>query len=193
MKQNYKKIIGLCILMALGIISLYYANMPQIEDKGNWVKLQESQKINGYLKIGKNIYGGDFDSCSLKYIDPLYGVDAGSFEVCINSGYARDKNHVYYPILETYREAETWGASRYDEYVVQGASPKSFKFIGDCYGIDGYTMYRMGEKVKWDDAVFNHYKKHDHMVDTTCHLCKTEMLLKKINEAEEVWKKRKQE
>ena len=159
---------------------LVLCDMSHIQDKGEWVKLQKSQKINGYLRIGDSIYGGDIDFNSLNFIEPLEGVDAESFEVCKNSDYARDKYHVYYPILEIYREAETWSASRYEKYVVDGASPKSFKYIGDCYGVDGYTMYRMGEKIKWDDAVVNHYQNHEHVTDTACSLCNMEIQLNRL-------------
>lgn len=175
MKKIYIVFSLLCILVLFCTICLHTSYILHIEDNGKWVKLQESQKINGYIRVGDNIYGGDIDSFSLKFIDPLEGVDAESFEVCENSNYARDKYHVYYPILETYRETETWCASRYDEYLVEGASPKSFKVLGDCYGIDGYTMYRMGKKVKWDDDVVNHYINHDSIKDSTCSFCKTEI------------------
>ena len=175
MKLGYRVFIGASLLASLlivGSVLLYYANMPQIVDKGEWVKLHKNQRINGYLRIGNQIYGGDIDLCFLKYFTPLKNVDAQTFEVCKNSGYARDKNHVYYPICEIYYEGDTWGGSQFKEYIVVGASPKTFIFLGDDYGIDGYAMYQSGVKVKRDNAVINHYQNHEHSSDSLCPICK---------------------
>jgi len=174
MKKKYIVIIVFCIIALIGTVCLYYANMPQVEDKGEWVKLQESQKINGWRRIGDKIYGGDIDLSDIQHFDPLKGVDAESFTACKNSKYAKDKNHVYFPIVEIAVDAETWGGGILKEYIVDGASPNSFKYLGDDYGVDGYTMYRMGEKVKWDKGVVNHYQNHEHRTDTLCPLCKME-------------------
>ena len=176
MKKKIIIITGFSILALIGAVCLYYANMPQVEDKGEWVKLQESQKINKWRRIGDKIYGGDIELGDLQFFTPLKYVDVESFMVCMNSAYAKDKNHVYYPIVEICIDAETWGGSYFKEYVVDGVSPKSFKFIGDDYGIDGYSMYRAGEKVKWNKEVFNHYLNHEQITDTLCSLCRRRKL-----------------
>ena len=57
MKRKYKGIISICISALLVVVYLYYAKMPQVEDRGEWVKLQKSHKINGYLRVDDKIYG----------------------------------------------------------------------------------------------------------------------------------------
>lgn len=161
MKRKYKGIISICISALLVVVYLYYAKMPQVEDRGEWVKLHKSHKINGYLRVDDKIYGGDFGISDIKYATPLKDVDPESFEVCKNSDYARDKNHVYYPIWVKCYDGETWGICEYVEYIVKGASPKSFKYIGKEYGVDGYTMYYRGEKTKWNDSLLVLMEKRD--------------------------------
>ena len=156
--KKANKVVILCMSALIGATCLYYVNIPQVKDKGEWVKLQDSQRINGWLRVGDKIYGGDFDLDDLHYFAPLKGVDAESFKVCKNSDYAKDKNCVYYPIVEIYRDAETWGGSHLVEYIVDGASPNSFKYVGGGYGVDGYSMYYHGVKIKWDNTVIDNYQ-----------------------------------
>jgi hypothetical protein len=85
---------ALSILLLSGCLS----DNSGIRDNGHWVKLKEGERIDGYTRIGNRIYGGYVDSTFLhKYLKPMRKIDINSFEVCVGSGYVRDKNHVYYP------------------------------------------------------------------------------------------------
>lgn len=128
------------------------------KDVGIWVKLEEGKSIDGYILNNNHIYGGEFDYVKdLKGIPPLEGVDIKTFEVCKGSGYARDKNHVYYPIRILACDGEGYGYLCYVEYIVKTnyfyglvsiyANPHSFKYIGNGYAVDGSTMYYRGRKL----------------------------------------------
>ena len=60
--------------------------------------------------------------------------------------YAKDKNHVYYPLHVIAVDADTFGYEYAAESIVKGASPSSFRYVGDGKGTDGYTMYRYGRR-----------------------------------------------
>lgn len=128
------------------------------KDAGIWVRLEEGKSIDGYLLIDNHIYGGEFDYVKdLKGIPPLEGVDIKTFEVCKGSGYARDKNYVYYPIRILACDGEDYGYLCYVEYIVKTnyfyglfsiyANPRTFRYIGDGYAVDGSTLFYRGKKV----------------------------------------------
>ena len=125
-------------------------NNSNIIDKGHWVKLNEGESIDGYTKIGNTIYGCYMDSIiDYHHFDSLTNVDVSTFEVCVGSGYARDKNHVYYPLRVVCVDAETWGGCYFEEYIIKKVSPNSFKYIKNGYAIDGNKMYFEGKEIKW--------------------------------------------
>ena len=144
------------------IIGLFFVSCHQspIEDQGAWRKLERNEKIGLYLRVGNRIYGGSFYIKDTIHITPLKDVDASTFEICEGTEYARDKNHVYYPIRIMCTDGEDWGGCYFEEYIVDGASPESFIYIKDDYGVDGYRMYNRGERIEWNDSVFDLSKRH---------------------------------
>ena len=60
--------------------------------------------------------------------------------------YAKDKKNVYYPLHVICVDADTYGYEYATETIVKGASPSSFRYVGDGKGTDGYTMYRYGTR-----------------------------------------------
>ena len=46
-----------------------------------------------------------------------------------------------------WRHADSYGYEYATEPIVKGASPSSFRYVGDGKGTDGYTMYRYGRRV----------------------------------------------
>ena len=129
-----------------------------IIDQGHWRHLELNEYASPYLRIGDSIYGGYLSEIELyKHLTPLKGVDANSFEICEESEYARDNKHIYYPLLVTCVDAETWGACYMVEYIVPNASPRTFKYIKDDYGVDSGNMYAEGHEIEWDDSVLNIY------------------------------------
>lgn len=90
------------------------------------------------------------DSNDYHFFDPLTDVDISTFEVCKGSGgYAKDKNRVYYPIVVTCVDGYEYSGCYFEEYVITGADPDTFKYLGDGYAVDRNNMYRYGEIVPW--------------------------------------------
>lgn len=126
-----------------------------INDSAKWVKLGAETRIDDYWNHHGKIYGGDYGDFSfddLGHFTPLI-CDASSFEVASGTGYAKDNNHVYYPYYTYFVDTETYGLGPiFKGYVVIGADPKTFKYIGRGYGIDKNRMFLRGEEVSWDET-----------------------------------------
>jgi hypothetical protein len=121
------------------------------EDQGVWIKLKNGEDCDGYLRKDNDIYGLNLpDKNDYHYFDPLTDVDITTFEVCKGSGgYAKDKNRVYYPIVVTCEDAYEYSGCYFEEYVIEGADPVTFKYLGDGYAVDKNNMYRYGEMIPW--------------------------------------------
>src|SRR5690606_39061029 len=59
-----------------------------------WVKLFEKESLDNYFIYEDSVYGGE-TGCRNR---PFKNADLQSFEVLAGTGYARDKNFLYYPI-----------------------------------------------------------------------------------------------
>lgn len=114
----------------------------------HWTPLKNKERIDGYTRINNAIYGGEID-CN---ISPLKDVDANSFEAFPGSFYGIDKNRVYYPIMKNCVDYEDCGVCYYKDYVVEGANPKSFKYLGKDYAVDGSKVYYRGKILEGADG-----------------------------------------
>ena len=123
------------------------------KERGHWKQLKENERIGFYWRHNDKIYAALGDSAVLvRYVEPMKDVDISTFYVnktidkeCEN--YAKDKKNVYYPLHAICVDADSYGYEYATEPIVKGASPSSFRYVGDGKGTDGYTMYRYGSRV----------------------------------------------
>lgn len=160
------------VLFFLKITISYHPSYDSVSDVGNWIKMTDSSRCDDYVVYKGNVYGTNMrttDWNDYLHIRPLKGVDNQSFEVCKGCLYAKDKNSVYYPFLRNCIEIEEfWGSVtmysvQYSDsrFKIENADPKTFKYIGDGYGIDKRHMYYNGEEIPWDDNIIKHQmEKH---------------------------------
>lgn len=136
----------------------------EVEDMGEWRSLGHMERDEYYVRVDNFIYGtSETDSaCIVNENNPL-AVDVKSFQVCKGSDYAKDGKCVFYPIWMTCVDSDSTAICNDPcymvEYIVDGADPDSFKYLGDGYGIDRYHMYCDGEKITWDDEVIERAKE----------------------------------
>ncbi|QUB72182.1 DKNYY domain-containing protein [Prevotella multiformis] len=117
-------------------------------DKGKWVSLEKGMSIDGYTRVGDSIYGGYGDSVYLHTsVRALKDVDINSFKVCKNTGYAKDANHVYYPLRIICEDALEFGGCYFKDYIMENVSPEEFKYIGKGYATDGYNLFKDGKEI----------------------------------------------
>lgn len=105
-----------------------------------WIELNDKESVDGYTKIGNSIFGGEI-ACNVK---PLKKIDVKSFKVLAGTRFAKDTNHVYYPLEITCIDYEDCGVCYYDKIIVERASPKTFKYIDKDYATDGNRVYFRG-------------------------------------------------
>ena len=123
------------------------------KERGHWKQLKENERIGFYWRHNDKIYAALGDSAVLiKYVKPMEDVDITTFYVNKETtdgmeNYAKDKKNVYYPLHVICVDADTYGYEYATEPIVKGASPSSFRYVGDGKGTDGYTMYRYGWRV----------------------------------------------
>lgn len=152
-----KSITVLIVLFLISITSC--TNNTVLKDNGEWVKLTESQYLDGYFIYNNEIYGSYVSGLQdYKYCEPLKGVDRVSFQVCKGSGYAKDKNHVYYPISVVCEDAEEFSICYFDEYVVENADPANFMYLGNGYGVCGTILFLEGKEIPWNKELIKKYK-----------------------------------
>lgn len=153
--------------------SLQYETSNEV---GVWVSVNDTTYTSSYYLIEDSIYAGSIDllnqsprefflDCIKNYpgfAPPLTDVDIKSFEVNINQDmapYARDKNKVYYQTatlngIEMFFDDDYGGGVIYSEDIsINGADPKTFKYIGKGYAVDKSNMYYRGEKIKWNEHI----------------------------------------
>lgn len=114
-----------------------------------WTKLQPGKSLDGYSLEGNKIYLGGSPSPKIPH---LSGVDVVSFQVLTGTNYARDKSRVYYPLTvvpDTYIDSCYTYATA---YVVTGADPKTFRYLGKDYATDGKSVFFRGETVPKADG-----------------------------------------
>lgn len=123
------------------------------KERGHWKQLKENERIGFYWRHNDKIYAALGDSAVLiKYVKPMEDVDIATFYVNKETtngmeNYAKDKKNVYYPLHVICVDADTYGYEYATEPIVKGASPSSFRYVGDGKGTDGYRMYRYGRRV----------------------------------------------
>ena len=122
------------------------------KERGHWKQLKENERIGFYWRHNDKIYAALGDSAVLiKYVKPMEDVDIATFYVNKKTtngmeNYAKDKKNVYYPLHVICVDADTYGYEYATEPIVKGASPSSFRYVGDGKGTDGYRMYRYGRR-----------------------------------------------
>ena len=122
------------------------------KERGHWKQLKENERIGFYWRHNDKIYAALGDSAVLiKYVKPMEDVDIATFYVNKETtngmeNYAKDKKNVYYPLHVIAVDADSYGYEYATEPIVKGASPSSFRYIGDGKGTDGYAMYRYGRR-----------------------------------------------
>ena len=152
MQKVYK---GMKIGYIFIILLLLVACKPydDYKERGHWKQLKENERIGFYWRHNDKIYAALGDSAVLiKYVKPMEDVDIATFYVNKETtngmeNYAKDKKNVYYPLHAICVDADTYGYEYATEPIVKGASPSSFRYVGDGKGTDGYTMYRYGWRV----------------------------------------------
>ena len=123
------------------------------KERGHWKQLKENERIGFYWRHNDKIYAALGDSAVLiKYVKPMEDVDVATFYVNKETtngmeNYAKDKKNVYYPLHVICVDADSYGYEYATELIVKGASPSSFRYVGDGKGTDGYRMYRYGRRV----------------------------------------------
>ena len=122
------------------------------KERGHWKQLKENERIGFYWRHNDKIYAALGDSAVLiKYVKPMEDVDVATFYVNKETtngmeNYAKDKKNVYYPLHAICVDADSYGYEYATEPIVKGASPSSFRYVGDGKGTDGYRMYRYGRR-----------------------------------------------
>lgn len=122
------------------------------KERGHWKQLKENERIGFYWRHNDKIYAALGDSAVLiKYVKPMEDVDITTFYVNKETtngmeNYAKDKKNVYYPLHAICVDADSYGYEYAVESIVEGASPSSFRYVGDGKGTDGYRMYRYGRR-----------------------------------------------
>lgn len=153
----YKHIIYLVISIATSFDScqLKSNSKARLKDskreltKANiWISLNEKETVDGYTKLNGLIYGGEI-ACDVK---PLEGIDVPTFQVLPGTKYARDKNHVYYPIRISCIDYTDCGVCYYADVLIAGADPATFVYLNKEYAIDNDQVYFRGEPIKGADS-----------------------------------------
>ena len=118
------------------------------ENKG-WTILEDKIRVDGYTRIGDSIFGGEI-ACN---VDPLENIDIDTFEVLPGTKYARDKNHVYYPLVIPCIDYTDCGVCFYEQVIVKDADPKTFRYLKKEYAVDRQNVYFRGEKIEKADPM----------------------------------------
>lgn len=118
------------------------------QDSSQWVTLNDKERVDGYTRIGDSIFGGEI-ACN---IEPLKGIDVATFKVWPGTKYAKDKNHVYYPLSILCDDYVDCGVCFYSKIIIKGANPETFRYLGKEYASDGENAYYRGELVKEADG-----------------------------------------
>jgi hypothetical protein len=132
--------------ITLSLFAILLVPQLSLATEHSWLNLTDSNTLDGYSAINKNIFHGGPGS------PPLKGVDFDSFQVLSGNNYARDKNRVYYPISEVCVDSLRFGYCYANEYIVKGAKPKSFRYLGKGYATDGKLVFFRGVLVAGADG-----------------------------------------
>lgn len=155
-----------CMLVLLSLCGCGPKGYDEVSDAGVWRSLSDGEECGCYHRRGNWIYSGYFigKPDDDRSYHPMQEIDVNTFMVCVGSDYAKDENYVFYPIESIcedgeYEDGTGWGGMYVRRYIVDGADPKSFKYLGNGYGIDRRQMYHDGEKIPWDYDVVKRTKE----------------------------------
>lgn len=135
--------------------------------QNRWFCFNDSDTLGYYVRDGNKVsiknetylnrsYGG------LRFKrEPLYSVDIESFVVNEEGKYAKDRNFVYYPDIETRFHSERTYPDLEGEWVIIKADPETFEYLGDGYAIDKDKMFLDGVRIPWDKRKIAQYKGLD--------------------------------
>jgi hypothetical protein len=115
-----------------------------LKNKLEWYTLNDKESVDKYTRIGDSIFGGEI-ACDVK---PLSGIDLRSFKVLAGTKYAKDNNHVYYPIGISCIDYSDCGVCYYSKIIVENANPKTFSYLGKDYASDGKNVFFRGELIE---------------------------------------------
>ena len=156
MGEKISKIIRqilLCTILYLGAVSC--SKYREFKSIGKWKSLCNNESVGMYTRIGNKIYGGNATGIAInKLTSPLNGVDVESFKVCIGSDYAKDKNHVYYPIRMMCSDADTYGGCFFVEYIVKFHQRILNILVTNMGRMDMY-LFNTGKKSLGIDSIEN--------------------------------------
>ena len=106
-----------------------------------WTHLEDHEQLNGYFRLEDKIYCGEVAFNGW----PMENVDAETFEVLAGTQYARDKNHVYYPLETICVDGEDWGCCYCTKYVMEDVDPLKFRYLNDEYARGEYLLFHRGK------------------------------------------------
>jgi hypothetical protein len=120
----------------------------ELADKSIWTSLNDKERIDGYTRIGNSIFGGEI-ACNVK---PLKNIDIKSFKVLAGTQYAKDTNHVYYPLEVPCIDYTDCGVCYYSKIIIESANPASFQYLGKDYATDSKLVFFRGELLSGADG-----------------------------------------
>lgn len=121
----------------------------ELSRKNIWTSLNDKESVDGFTRIGDSIYGGEID-CN---ISPIKYIDIKSFKVLAGTKYAKDKNHVYYPLGVPCVDFTDCGVCYYDKIIIEKANPTTFKYLSKDYATDGKYIFFRGQLLQGADAL----------------------------------------
>jgi hypothetical protein len=116
--------------------------------RNEWVVLKDRERIDGYTRIGDSIFGGEI-ACNVK---PLKDIDIKTFKVLAGTKFAKDTNHIYYPLEEHCIDFTDCGVCYYAKIVVENANPSTFRYLTKEYATDGSNVYFRGKLLHGADG-----------------------------------------
>lgn len=120
----------------------------ELSGKNVWISLNEKEKVDGYTKIDNWIYGGEI-ACN---IEPLKNIDVKTFQVLPGTEYAKDKNNVYFPLETICIDYKDCGVCYFDQIIIEGANPKTFRYLGKEYATDDNLVFFRGVRLNGADG-----------------------------------------
>jgi hypothetical protein len=120
----------------------------ELSGKNIWISLNNKEKIDGYTRINDSIFGGEI-ACNVK---PLQNIDILSFKVLAGTDYAKDKNHVYFPLEVPCVDYSDCGVCYYSKIIIDNADPETFEYLDKDYASDGKLVFFRGKLLQNADA-----------------------------------------
>ena len=118
------------------------------EVTGYWSVLSLNDTLEVYINYENNIHLGDTTIDKTLIPEASYS----SFQVWLDSKYARDSSHVYYPVNIECEVINTTNLCFSTKYIVDKAEPSTFRYLGNGYGTDGNELFRNGEIVEGNNG-----------------------------------------